>query len=280
MAADSSLSSRARVVVERQRVSAREAAVVCRNLEAYLKSLLPKEHSKNLQVFVPVATKDDEGNTLHPMGKLAKDDDFLSVPVAKLKKVKKNGEKIEHHNSDIIEAFAMIKVALPLTRGDLPACLAQVAQAREAFEARAEARVEREDREAGAAAAGDAAEAPPVKSVECGPLSPKVAKVPSFPSCNHRHRVICNSPHWMVTLAVFVSTFFILLVVHPFLCLLGFGSFVHGLVVPIMSASMMTCMMLWAYNNGWLETELQGLTRSFFCLFGFEALVQRICSTP
>jgi hypothetical protein len=153
------------VRVEKERVSARDAAAACRKLEAYLKSLLPKTESKNLQESIPVATKDDEGNTLTPIGKLAKDDDFLSAPTAKEKKMKKTGEKLEPHNSGITGAFAMIKVALPLTKSDVPTCLAQVELARAVFEARAEARVEREDKEDRVEEMNDPSECGPVKRI-------------------------------------------------------------------------------------------------------------------
>jgi hypothetical protein len=165
-AANFSLSSCPPVKVEGERLSAREAANVCRDLEAYLNRLLPKERSQNLQVFVPTSITDEEGNTLTPSGKLAKRDDFLSAPSAKEKKVKKvenvGCEKLVHHVTTM-HAFAMIKVALPLTIGDLPASLALVEQARAAFEARANARVEREDKEDREGAAGNAATVVPVK---------------------------------------------------------------------------------------------------------------------
>jgi hypothetical protein len=133
--------------------------VVCMDLEVYLKNLLPKEQSKDVLAFVPVATKDDKGKTLKPMGKLANDEGFFSAPAPKEKKVKKvenvGSEKLVH-DIHTIGAFAKIKVALPFTKGDVPACLAQVEQARLAFEARTEPEVETEDKQPRARAAGGA----------------------------------------------------------------------------------------------------------------------------
>ncbi len=269
-AADPSLCSCPRVVVERKRVSAREAVVVCRYLEAYLKNLLPKEHAKNMQAVLPSAAKDDEGNTLKPIGKLSKDDDFLSVPIVKQKKLKKN-EKLEFHSSYITGAFAMIKVALPLNKGDVSACLAQVEHARVAFEARAEARIEGEDMEVRPRAAGDEVEARQVKYIECGPIE-RSAKIAS---CMPLQPVIC-SPHRAVTVAAIVKMFLFFVVVRSLLHFLGFGAFFHGAFVhgselETLAASVMTCIAVWAESNG--RSGLQGFTWSFFRVLGIETLV-------
>ena len=140
--------------------------VICMDLESYLKKLLPKEQAKEVQAFVPVATKDDKGKTLKPMGKLANDDGFFSAPAPKEKKGKKvetaGGDKFVH-DLHTIGAFAKIKVALPFTKADVPSCLALVEQARAAFEARTEAEVEAEDRQPRARAAAAHAEVFPVK---------------------------------------------------------------------------------------------------------------------
>jgi hypothetical protein len=140
--------------------------VICADLESYLKNLLPKEQAKVAQAFVPVATKDDKGKTLKPMGKIANDEGYFSAPAPKEKK----GKKAESSGSDkliydvhTIGAFAKIKVALPLTKADIPACLALVEQARAAFEARTEAEVETEDRQPRARGGAGHADVFPVK---------------------------------------------------------------------------------------------------------------------
>jgi hypothetical protein len=138
--------------------------VICADLESYLKTMLPKEQAKDAEAFVPVATKDDKGKTLKPMGKLANDEGFFSAPATKEKKSKKadSGSEKLVHNFLTIGAFSKIKVALPLTKGDVPACLEQVERARAAFEARTEAEAEAEDKQP-RARGGAPAEVLPVK---------------------------------------------------------------------------------------------------------------------
>jgi len=140
--------------------------VICDDLVHHLKALLPKEEARDVQAFVPVATKDDKGKTLKPIGKIANDEGFFSAPAAKAKKTKKAevpaSEKLVHDFA-VIGSFAKIKVSLPLTRGDVSACIAQIEQARAAFEARTEAEADAEERQPRAKAQGGAAEAFPVK---------------------------------------------------------------------------------------------------------------------
>ena len=138
--------------------------VICADLEIYLKNLLPKEQTKVVQAYVPVATKDDKGKTLKPMGKIANDEGFFSAPAPKEKK----GKKAESSGSDklvydvhTIGAFAKIRVSLPLTKADVATCLELVEQARAAFEARTEAEAEAEDKPR--ARGGAQAEVLPVK---------------------------------------------------------------------------------------------------------------------
>ena len=264
-AANFSLSSCPPVKVE-ERLSAREAANVCRDLEAHLNILLPKDRCKNLQVFVPASITDDEGNTLTPSGKLARRDDFLSAPSAKEKKVKKvenDGSKKLVHHATTIRAFAMIKVALPLTNGDLPASLALVEQARAAFEARANARVESEDKEDRAGvkrAAGDAARVAPVKSIERGPA-------------------MC-SQDWATAVHFVLAMTFVLAFSVIILTLTGVVArtdakkfFATASDVVVFCFLLSVCMIVWAIKNGWVQNP-----ESFMSPFRFlfKAIVQRI----
>lgn len=140
---------------------------ICADLEKYLKDLLPKEQAKDVASFVPVATKDDKGKTLKPVGKLANDEGFFAAPVSKAKKTKKveasGTDKQLVHDLNTIGAFSKIKVRLPATLGDVPACLEAVERAHAAFEARTEAEVEAEDKQPRAKAAGAQAETFPVR---------------------------------------------------------------------------------------------------------------------
>jgi hypothetical protein len=133
---------------------------ICTDLEKYLKDLLPKEQAKDVQAFVPVATKDDKGKMLKPVGKLANDEGFFAAPVSKGKKTKKAdasaSDKQLVHDLNTIGAFSKIKVRLPATLSDVPACLEAVEQAHAAFEARTEAEVETEDKQPRGRAAGHA----------------------------------------------------------------------------------------------------------------------------
>ena len=151
--------------------------VICDDLVHHLKALLPKEEARDVQAFVPVATKDDKGKTLKPIGKIANDEGFFSAPAAKAKKTKKAevpaSEKLVHDFA-VIGSFAKIKVSLPLTRGDVSACIAQIEQARAAFEARTEAEADAEERQPRAKAQGGAAEAFPVKVTVTATAADKV----------------------------------------------------------------------------------------------------------
>ena len=149
---------------------------ICTDLEKYLKDLLPKEQAKDVQAFVPVATKDDKGKMLKPIGKSVSDEGFFSAPALKSKKTKKaetSGSEALVHDLNTFGAFSKIKVKLPVTLSDVPACLEQVEKARAAFEARTEAEAEAEEKQQRARAQG-AAEVFPVKVVVTATASDRV----------------------------------------------------------------------------------------------------------
>jgi hypothetical protein len=149
---------------------------ICADLEIYLKRLLPKEEIKDTHVFVPVATKDDKGKMLKPIGKSVSDEGFFSAPALKSKKTKKaetSGSEALVHDLNTFGAFSKIKVKLPVTLSDVPACLEQVEKARAAFEARTEAEAEAEEKQPRARAQG-AAEVFPVKVVVTATASDRV----------------------------------------------------------------------------------------------------------
>jgi len=157
---------RSPVRVERQHVQASDAAVVCRELEAYMKGLLPKEQCKNLQEPVPAAIMDREGRLLIPMGKMVQSDDCLSARNGTAKKTKTTGDILEHR-SDYQAKFDMIHVTAPHDKSQVLECLTQVERKRAAFEARAEPRKKKEDKVEARPGNSAAVKVPTVKPMEC-----------------------------------------------------------------------------------------------------------------
>ncbi len=187
------------------------------------------------------------------------------LPVPKRKKVKKvenvGCEKLVHHVTTM-HAFAMIKVALPLTIGDLPASLALVEQARAAFEARANARVEREDKEDREGAAGNAATVVPVKSIEREPVI-----------CSQDWAIaLFNAAIYMIFVLIFLAFSVKILTLTGVVARADAKKFFPSDEL-VYSYALSVCITAWAIKNGWVQNP-----ESFMPPFRFlfKTIVQRI----